>query len=59
MFQPKSEALPGKGKDGAKDAAKEAAAAAGKPATKSAPPAASEPSVTLTPAGELAPPPVK
>jgi lipopolysaccharide export system protein LptA len=59
MFQPKSEALPGKGKDGARDAAKDTAAAAGKSATKSAPSAASEPSVTLKPAGELAPPPAK
>jgi len=52
MFQPKSDlTLPGKGKDGPKDAAKGAA--------KSATPAASEPPVTLKPAGDLAPPPAK
>jgi len=58
MFQPKSETPPGKGKDGAKDAAKDGAAG-GRPAAKPASPAAGEPSVTLKPAGELAPPPAK
>jgi lipopolysaccharide export system protein LptA len=52
MFQPKSDmALPGKGKEGPKDAAKGPA--------KGATPAAPEPPVTLKPAGELAPPAAK
>ena len=52
MFQPKSEsATPAKGKDGGKDA--------GKPAARPASPPAAEPTVTLKPAGELAPPPTK
>jgi len=52
MFQPKSDlALPGKAKDGGKDAPKAPA--------KGAPPAAAEPPISLKPAGELAPPPPK
>jgi hypothetical protein len=52
MFQPKSESgLPGKGKDNAKDP--------GKSGAKGAPAAATEPPVTLKPAGELTPPAAK
>ena len=48
MFQPRSDSpVPGKSKDGAKDA--------GKPAAKGAAPAATEPPVMLQPAGDLAP----
>ena len=52
MFQPKSDTpLPGKAKDGAKDA--------GKAGAKAAAPAAPDPPVTLKPAGDLAPPAAK
>jgi hypothetical protein len=52
MFQPKSDvAAPGKGKDAPKDA--------GKGAAKGATPVPAEPSLTLKPAGELAPSAVK
>ena len=52
MFQPKADSsLPGKAKDGGKDA--------GKGSAKVAPPAGGEPPVALKPAGDLAPPVAK
>jgi lipopolysaccharide export system protein LptA len=52
MFQPKSDlSLPGRARDGAKEAPKGT--------TKAVPSATPEPPVTLKPAGELAPPPAK